>query len=141
MNVFYPLEDSMSLFFSIFLLQSFFTFTLLSISFFVFFFLFILKHFGILMHGNCDSKVYCCIKVCIEKKKKKRINMPNFSSSKLHKYWNIFLVFVSSFYFQVFIWEVFIGMKFFSVAFHIETSHLFSKAKQIAGFYMKRNLH
>ena len=67
--------------------------------------------------------------------------MPNFSSSKLHKYWNIFLVFVSSFYFQVFIWEIFIGMKFFSVAFHIETSHLFSKAKQIAGFYMKRNIH
>ena len=26
-----------------------------------------------------------------------------------------------------------------SVAFHIETSHLFCKAKQMAGFYMKRN--
>ena len=26
-----------------------------------------------------------------------------------------------------------------SVAFHIETSHLFSSAKQMTGFYMKRN--
>ena len=39
---------------------------------------------------------------------------------------------------------VFIPILFFnpfqlSVAFHIETSHLFCFAKQITGFYMKRN--